>query len=59
MLVIAGVILGVILGARTAVRRNGNRLDIIQFCAVYALAFGLAGLFLTLAAGWLGIGYTS
>ena len=57
MMVIAGAILGVILGARSAIRRKGNRLDIIQFCAVYALAFGLAGLFLTLAAGWLGIGY--
>ncbi|MCE2521729.1 MAG: apolipoprotein acyltransferase [Rhodobacteraceae bacterium] len=59
MLVILGALLGVFLGARSAMRRNGNRFDIFQFCAVYALAYGLAGLFLTLAAGWLGIGFSS
>ena len=57
MLVILGAILGALVGAKTAIRRGGNRLDIIQFCSVYALAFGLAGMFLTLGAGWLGIGY--
>ncbi len=58
MLVVLGAIFGALLGARAAARKQGNRLDIIQFGAVYALLFALVGLFLTLAAGWLEIGYT-
>ena len=57
MLVVAGAVLGALLGYRSAGRRDGDRLDRLQFAAVYGLAFGLAGLVLTLLAGWLGIGY--
>ncbi len=57
MLVIAGTALGALLGYRAAGKRDGNRLDRLQFAAVYGLAFGLAGLVLTLLAGWLGVGY--
>ncbi len=48
MIVIAAAILGGIIGGITARRRKGNRADIAQFVAVYAIAFGLAGLILTI-----------
>jgi hypothetical protein len=40
---------GAVLGALTAKRRGGNRLDIAQYAAVYAIAFSILGLFITLA----------
>ena len=49
MIVIAGAILGAILGALTAKRRNGTRADMWQYGAVYAIAFSLVGLILTIA----------
>ena len=48
MIVIAGAILGAILGAMTAKKRKGNRADMWQYGAVYAIAFSLAGLILTI-----------
>ncbi|MCK0148733.1 apolipoprotein acyltransferase [Marivita sp. S6314] len=49
MIVIAGAIIGAIVGAMTAKKRNGNRVDIWQYGAVYAIAFSLGGLILTIA----------
>ena len=49
MIVIAGAILGAILGALTAKRRQGTRADMWQYGAVYAIAFSLVGLILTIA----------
>ena len=48
MIVLAGLILGVVIGALTARRRKGNSLDILQYAAGYGIAFMLVGLFLTL-----------
>ncbi|MFP7673289.1 apolipoprotein acyltransferase [Marivita sp. S0852] len=48
MIVIAGAILGAIIGAVTAKKRNGSRADIWQYGAVYAIAFSLGGLILTI-----------
>ena len=48
MIVIAGAIGGALLGGLTAKRRGGNRPDIAQYAAGYAIAFGLIGLFLTI-----------
>ncbi|PRY81164.1 apolipoprotein acyltransferase [Marivita geojedonensis] len=48
MIVIAGAILGAILGAMTAKKRKGNRADMWQYGTVYAIAFSLAGLILTI-----------
>ena len=48
MIVIIGAILGAVTGALVAKRRKGNTADILQYGFVYALAFALAGLFLTL-----------
>lgn len=49
MIVIAGVALGAAIGATTARNRNGNLADMAQYAAGYSIAFGLAGLFATLA----------
>jgi hypothetical protein len=48
MFVIAGLVLGALGGGWTARRRGGQRADILQYAAVYAILFGLVGLFLTL-----------
>lgn len=38
-------ILGGLWGWRTATKRNGDRADKLQYMVVYALIFGLVGLF--------------
>jgi hypothetical protein len=48
MFVIGGLVLGAVGGGLTAKRRGGRPADIAQYAAVYAILFGLAGLFLTL-----------
>lgn len=48
MFVIAGLVLGVLYGSWTARRRGGKRADIAQYASVYAIFFGLIGLFVTL-----------
>ena len=48
MIVIFAALAGAILGGLRAARRKGNKLDIAQYAAVHAIAFALAGLFLTI-----------
>lgn len=50
MLVLAGLVLGVLIGATSAKKRGGNGLDMAQYGAAYAIAFMLIGLFLTIFA---------
>lgn len=47
MIVIAAAMVGALIGGFTARKRGGNRLDIAQYAAGYALAFVIAGLILT------------
>ena len=47
MIVIAAALLGAIIGGLTAKRRKGNRLDIAQYAAGYALAFAAMGMVAT------------
>ena len=48
MFVIAGLVLGALGGGWTAKRGGGKTADIAQYAAVYAILFGLVGLFVTL-----------
>ncbi|MBU2962829.1 apolipoprotein acyltransferase [Citreicella sp. C3M06] len=48
MIVIAGVLIGAILGGLTARRRKGNAADIAQYATGFAIACGLAGFVLTI-----------
>ena len=48
MIVIAGLFGGALIGAGTARKRNGNLPDMAQYAAVYGIAFGLIGLFVTI-----------
>jgi 2-methylcitrate dehydratase PrpD len=48
MIVIAGLVFGAVLGAATAARRGGKRLDILQYAAGYGIAFCLLGVILTI-----------
>ncbi|TNF18855.1 MAG: apolipoprotein acyltransferase [Rhodobacteraceae bacterium] len=48
MLVLIAAVIGGIIGGMTAKRRGGQRLDIVQYVGIYALAFALAGFVLTL-----------
>lgn len=49
MIVLGLALLGAIAGGGIAARRNGNRLDILQYAVIYAIAFGLVGLIATVA----------
>ena len=48
MIVLIAALIGVIFGFMAARKRSGNRLDILQYCAGYGIAFTLAGVFITL-----------
>nr|WP_170610462.1 hypothetical protein [uncultured Ruegeria sp.] len=49
MVVVLGMaVLGAILGALTARKRNGSGADIAQYAAGYGIAFALAGLVMSL-----------
>ncbi|WP_168732889.1 hypothetical protein [Aliigemmobacter aestuarii] len=48
MIVIAGFVLGVVLGAGIAKKRGGKPADMAQYAAVYGIAFSLVGLFATI-----------
>ena len=48
MIVLAGLLIGVFIGIATAKRRGGNRLDMAQYAAGFAIAFMILGVFLTL-----------
>ena len=52
MLIIAGILLGAIIGQWHAYRKGGNRLDRIHYGSVYAILFGIAGLLATIVLGW-------
>ena len=49
-----GILIGAAFGAWRARRRRGNRLDMAQWGAVYAIIFGLVGLILSILLGRLG-----
>jgi len=49
MIVISGFVLGAVIGALVARRRKGNRLDMLQYGAIYAIGLALVGLFVTIA----------
>jgi hypothetical protein len=48
MFVIGGFLLGAIGGGLRAKARGGKAADMAQYAAVYAIVFGLIGLFITL-----------
>ncbi len=48
MIVIAAAIIGIALGATTALRRGGKWPDALQYAAGYGIAFTLLGLFATI-----------
>ncbi|MCX8952602.1 MULTISPECIES: hypothetical protein [unclassified Ruegeria] len=48
LLVLGMAILGAILGALTAKKRNGNGADMAQYAAGYGIAFALVGLVISL-----------
>lgn len=44
MIVLIAAVIGALWGARTAQKRGGNRLDILQYAAGFAIAFALVGM---------------
>lgn len=48
MIIAAGLVLGILVGATTAKRRGGKMLDLLQYAAGYGIAFMLVGLFATI-----------
>ncbi len=51
MIVIAGLVIGAIIGARTALKRGGRKLDALQYGAAYGILCALVGLVLTIIIG--------
>ena len=49
MIVLAGVAGGALYGVMLARRRGGRGLDQLQYAAGFAIAFGLVGMFATIA----------
>lgn len=49
MIILAGLIGGGAWGAFSAKKRGGSRLDMLQYAAAYGIAFGLVGLFASIA----------
>lgn len=43
MIWMGAILVGVVLGATTALRRGGRKLDALQYAAGYGIAFGLLG----------------
>ncbi len=52
MIVFAAALTGALVGAQVARGRKGKGLDIAQYAAGYGIAFGIVGLFVTLALGY-------
>ena len=48
MIVLAGLLGGGLYGALLARKREGSRLDMVQYGAGFGIAFGLLGLFVTI-----------
>lgn len=48
MIVIAGMVLGALLGVAVARRRRGNRLDALHYAGAFAIGFAIIGLFVTI-----------
>ena len=44
MFILVSALVGAVVGGLTARKRNGNRLDIAQYAAGYAIAFTLASM---------------
>jgi len=47
MLILLGALAGAVIGGATARRRKGNRLDIAQYAAGYAMAFTVVTMILS------------
>lgn len=48
LLALIGAVIGALVGAFVARRRKGTTTDMLQYGAVFAILFALAGLFLTI-----------
>jgi hypothetical protein len=51
VIILGGFILGVVVGAATALRRGGRKLDALQYAAVFGIIFALIGLFIDIYLG--------
>ncbi len=51
MIVLAALVLGALTGGLIARQRGGKTPDIVHYAAIYAIAFGLIGLFVTIFMG--------
>lgn len=48
MIVLAGLLIGAVLGAGLAKKRGGRKLDMLQYAAGFGICFMLIGLFATI-----------
>ena len=54
MFMIPGFIIGAIIGGWRGYKKKGSKLDMLQFGAVYGIAFFILALFVSIALDWAG-----
>jgi hypothetical protein len=54
MIMVPALLLGVLIGVWTTVRNRGTKLDMLQYGAVYGIAFFILALFLSIGLDWAG-----
>lgn len=54
MYILAGLVIGALIGYRRAAKRGGNGFDKAQYAAVHAIVLMLIGLFVTVALNRMG-----
>ena len=54
MIMVPGFVLGALFGAWRAYKKQGTKLDTLQYAAAHGIAFFVLGMFLSVAFDWLG-----
>ncbi len=54
MIMVPAFFLGALIGAIRAKRKQGSKLDMLQYGAAHAIIFFIVAMFASIALGWLG-----
>jgi hypothetical protein len=54
MLMVPAFFIGVLIGIWRAYKKQGNKLDMLQYGAAHGIIFFIIAMFMSIAIGWLG-----
>jgi hypothetical protein len=54
MIMFPALLLGVLIGGWRAYKKQGSKLDMLQYAAAHGIAFFIVGMFVSVAFDWLG-----